>query len=143
MLENYRAGHPSCPRNIAIMYIELLKIFSLFVLILWRKVTLCQKISLNQTYRNVLWSELRMRWLPHLTQTFVPDLAARWKMRKCTGHRQKCWVQTKTFIKDQHLQNIICKTYDWLLFHNDFIYFACLFYNTETVSQMRHLRFWF
>ena len=143
MLENHWVGHPPCPRNIAKMYVELLKTFSLFVWILWRKDTLCQKISLNQTYRNVLQSQLRMRWLPLLTQSLVPDLAARWKMRKCTGQRQKCWVQTKMFIKDQHLQNIICKTYDWLLFHNDFIHFPCLFYNVETVSQMWHLRFWF
>ena len=40
--------------KIAKMYVELLKTSSLFVWILKRKDALCQKISLNQTCRNVL-----------------------------------------------------------------------------------------
>ncbi len=71
------------------MYIELNKI-GLFLWILNKKGTLCHETSLNQIYRNVLESEQRMRQLPILTQTFVPDIAARWKMRKCTGRRLKC-----------------------------------------------------
>ena len=132
-------GH-SFLRNIAKMYIELKKIF---LWILNKKGTLCHETSLNKTYRNVLQSEWRMRQLPVITQAFVPELAARWKMRKCTGRRLKCWMPTKIFIKYQHLLNIICKTYDCLLSFQAFIYFARLFYNTETVSQMRHLLFWF
>ena len=134
-------GH-SFLRNIAKMYIELNK-KEIFYWILNKKGTLCHETSLNQIYRNVLESKQGMRQLPILTQTFVPDIAARWKMRKCTGRRLKCWIQTKIFIKYQHLLNIICKTYDCLLSFKAFIHFACLFYNTETVSQMRHLLSWF
>ena len=94
-----------CERDIHIwenakMYIEFNKI-GIFLSILNKKGTLCHQTSLNQTYRNVLESEQRMRQLPILTQTFVPDIAARWKMRKCTGRRLKCWIQTKIFIKYQ------------------------------------------
>ena len=71
------------------MYIELNKI-GLFLWILNKKGTLCHETSLNQIYRNVPQSKQRMRQLPSLTQTFVPDFAARWKMRKCTGRRLKC-----------------------------------------------------
>ena len=81
-------GH-SFPGNIAKMYIELNKI-EIFQWNLNKKGTLCHETSLNQIYRNVLESKQRMRQLPIFTQTFVPDIAARWKMRKCTGRRLKC-----------------------------------------------------
>ena len=102
-------------RNNAEMYKELNK-KRIFLWILNKKVTLCHETSLNQIYRNVLESKQRMRQLPILTQTFV---------------------------KYKHLQNIFCKTYDCLLSFKAFIYFAGLFYNNETVSQMRHLLSWF
>ena len=63
----------------------------------------------HQTGGHVIGKIPCVRWLLTHTQTFVPDFAARWKMRKCDGHRQKCWIQTKIFIKDQHLLNIICQ----------------------------------
>ena len=63
----------------------------------------------HQTAGHVIGKIPCVRWLLTHTQTFVPDFAARWKMRKCDGHRQKCWIQTKIFIKDQHLLNIICQ----------------------------------
>ena len=94
-------GHSNL-RNNAKMYIELNK-KRIFLWILNKKVTLCHETSLNQIYRNVLESKQRMRQLPILTQTFVPDIAARWKMRKCTGRRLKCWIQTKIFIKYQQV----------------------------------------
>ena len=54
---------------------------------------------------DVLESKQRMRQLPIFTQTFLPDIAARWKMTKCTGCRLKCWIQTKIFIKYQHFKS--------------------------------------
>ena len=49
-----------CTKIYAKMYIKL-KTHCLFAWIHKRKDTFCQKISLNQTFRNVFESELRMR----------------------------------------------------------------------------------
>ena len=83
-----------------------------------------------------------VRCLLTLTHTLVLNIAARWKMRKCDGHRQKCWIQTKIFTWDQHLLNIIYKTSTRLALFKAFIEFACLFCITETVFQIRHLFRW-
>ena len=87
----------------------------------------------HQTAGHVIGKIPCVRWLPTHTQTCVPDFAARWKMRKCARHRQKCWIQTKISTKDQHLLKVICKTSARLVLCWAFIDFACLFCITETV----------
>ena len=61
----------------------------LYLFEFFQKAGLCHETSSSyKVYSNVLWSELRMRWLPTRTHTLVRDFAARWRMEIYTDYRQ-------------------------------------------------------